>query len=134
MKRAAIDIPSELMEKLANLAAERGVDVDSLAREALEEKVGEHRPRPRSLGMGASGFTDTARRAGEERPVPKAFGEDAIHTLDAVALIEDLPERVLCRGQVGTVVEPLAPNVFEIEFTTTKAARTLFCPSKRRSS
>jgi hypothetical protein len=33
-----------------------------------------------------------------------------------VALIEDLPERGLYRGQVGTVVESLAPNVFEVEF------------------
>lgn len=36
--------------------------------------------------------------------------------LDVVALTEDLPDRNLWRGQVGTVVEDLAPNVFEIEF------------------
>lgn len=36
--------------------------------------------------------------------------------LDVVALTEDLPERSLCRGQVGTVVEELAANVFEVEF------------------
>ncbi len=40
-----------------------------------------------------------------------------IKLLDVVALIEDLPERRLRRGQVGTVVELLAPDVFEIEFT-----------------
>jgi hypothetical protein len=34
-----------------------------------------------------------------------------------VALLEDLPGRGLRRGQVGTVVEPLAPGVFEVEFT-----------------
>jgi hypothetical protein len=34
----------------------------------------------------------------------------------AVALLEDLPERGLRRGQVGTVVESLAPDVFEVEF------------------
>jgi hypothetical protein len=39
-----------------------------------------------------------------------------IHLLDVVALIEDLPERGLYRGQVGTVVESLAPGVFEVEF------------------
>ena len=33
-----------------------------------------------------------------------------------VALLEDKPERGLRRGQVGTVVEPLAPGVFEVEF------------------
>jgi hypothetical protein len=40
-----------------------------------------------------------------------------IHILDVVALTEDLPERGLRRGQVGTVVEELAPDVFEIEFS-----------------
>ena len=39
-----------------------------------------------------------------------------INLLDVVALIEDLPERRLYRGQVGTVVESLAPGVFEVEF------------------
>jgi hypothetical protein len=34
-----------------------------------------------------------------------------------VALTEDLPDRKLRRGQVGTVVENLAPSVFEVEFT-----------------
>jgi len=34
-----------------------------------------------------------------------------------VALLEDKPERGLRRGQVGTVVEPLAPGVFEVEFS-----------------
>ncbi len=40
-----------------------------------------------------------------------------IKVLDVVALTEDLPERKLRRGQVGTVVESLAPGVFEVEFT-----------------
>jgi hypothetical protein len=37
--------------------------------------------------------------------------------LDVVALLEDVPERGLRRGQVGTVVEELAPQVFEVEFS-----------------
>ena len=41
----------------------------------------------------------------------------SIKLLDVVALTEDLPERGLARGQVGTVVEPLAPDVFEVEFS-----------------
>lgn len=41
----------------------------------------------------------------------------AIHLLDVVALTEDLPPRGLYRGQVGTVVEVLAPGVFEVEFS-----------------
>lgn len=37
-------------------------------------------------------------------------------TLEVVALIDDIPEKHLRRGQVGTVVELLAPNVVEVEF------------------
>ena len=36
--------------------------------------------------------------------------------LDVVALINDVPEKALRRGQVGTIVEVLAPGVFEVEF------------------
>ena len=36
--------------------------------------------------------------------------------LDVVALTADIPERNLSRGQVGTVVEELGSDVFEIEF------------------
>jgi hypothetical protein len=39
-----------------------------------------------------------------------------IQLLDVVALTDDLPEQSLKRGQVGTVVEELAPDVFEVEF------------------
>ena len=41
----------------------------------------------------------------------------AIQLLDVVALTEDLPQRGLYRGQVGTVVELLGPDAFEVEFT-----------------
>lgn len=36
---------------------------------------------------------------------------------DVVALLEDLPDRGLVRGQVGTVVEKLGPGSFEVEFS-----------------
>ncbi len=42
---------------------------------------------------------------------------DNIQLLDVVALIADLPGNGLLRGQVGTVVETLAPGVFEVEFS-----------------
>jgi len=42
---------------------------------------------------------------------------DGVSVLDVVALTEDIAERVLVRGQVGTVVERLAPGVVEIEFS-----------------
>ena len=39
-----------------------------------------------------------------------------INLLDTVALLEDLPQRNLNRGEVGTIVELLAPDVYEVEF------------------
>ena len=39
-----------------------------------------------------------------------------IEMLSVVALLQDSPEHGLVRGQVGTVVETLAPDVYEVEF------------------
>jgi len=39
-----------------------------------------------------------------------------IKLLSTVALNEDLPGRKLKRGEVGTVVEVLAADVYEVEF------------------
>ena len=41
---------------------------------------------------------------------------DEIKLLEVVALISDLPERGLRRGQVGTVVELLSTDAYEVEF------------------
>jgi Domain of unknown function (DUF4926) len=41
---------------------------------------------------------------------------ETIKLLDPVALTADLPERGRVRGQVGTIVETLAPDVYEVEF------------------
>ena len=40
-----------------------------------------------------------------------------LELLSVVALMRDLPEAGLVRGQVGTVVEVLSPDVFEVEFS-----------------
>ncbi|HUB79696.1 MAG TPA: DUF4926 domain-containing protein [Bryobacteraceae bacterium] len=40
-----------------------------------------------------------------------------LELLSVVALMRDLPEAGLARGQVGTVVEVLGPEVFEVEFS-----------------
>jgi hypothetical protein len=40
-----------------------------------------------------------------------------IELLSVVALLNDIPDSDLLRGQVGTVVETLAPGVFEVEFS-----------------
>lgn len=41
----------------------------------------------------------------------------AIRLLDVVALVADLPEQHLARGQVGTIVECLAADLYEVEFS-----------------
>ncbi len=73
MKRTTIMAPDALLDRLLAIAAERQVPLAAVIREALEEKVENHRPKPRSLGIGASGRADTARRAGDERPVPRSW-------------------------------------------------------------
>jgi hypothetical protein len=43
-----------------------------------------------------------------------------LELLAEVALLRDVPEHGLVRGQVGTVVEILSPNAVEVEFTDDK--------------
>ncbi len=57
---------------------------------------------------------------------------NAVDILDVVALTEDLPDRDLRRGQVGTVVETLAPDVFEVEFSDDEG-RTYASPALNAS-
>jgi hypothetical protein len=40
-----------------------------------------------------------------------------IQLLSVVALLEDITDQALQRGQVGTIVERLAPGVYEVEFS-----------------
>jgi hypothetical protein len=37
--------------------------------------------------------------------------------LSVVAVLEDIPDPALHRGQVGTIVEQLGPGVYEVEFS-----------------
>ena len=73
MKRTTISLPEHILERLRRIAAEQGRSMADLVREAVEAKVEDYRPRPRSLGIGASGHRDTARRAGQERPEPRPW-------------------------------------------------------------
>lgn len=41
---------------------------------------------------------------------------------DVVAPLDDLPRERLQRGQVGTIVELLAPGVYEVEFSDDNGA------------
>lgn len=73
MDRTTFSLPDDLLRRLRLMAADRETSMATVVREALEEKVASHRPRPRSLGVGASGHADTARRTGEERPEPRPW-------------------------------------------------------------
>ena len=73
MHRTTIVTPEHLIVRLREMATERGTSMAELIREALEDKVANRRPRPRSLGLGASGHSDTAERSGEERPQPRSW-------------------------------------------------------------
>jgi hypothetical protein len=41
---------------------------------------------------------------------------EKLKVLDTVAILKDLPEKKVVFGQVGTIVEELGNNVFEVEF------------------
>jgi hypothetical protein len=43
--------------------------------------------------------------------------KSTVKLFDVVALKQKMPERELQAGQVGAVVEILAPDVYEVEFT-----------------
>ena len=73
MERTTISIPDALLQRLRVIAAERRTSIAALVREAVEEKTRSYRPRPRSLGIGASGHMDTARRTAEERAEPRPW-------------------------------------------------------------
>lgn len=53
-----------------------------------------------------------------------------IRVLDVVALTEDIADRGLLRGQVGTVVESLGPGVFEVEFVDNDGRTYAMLPLK----
>ena len=53
-----------------------------------------------------------------------------IRVLDVVALTEDISDRGLLRGQVGTVVESFGPGVFEVEFADNDGRTYAMLPLK----
>jgi hypothetical protein len=53
-----------------------------------------------------------------------------IRVLDVVALTEDISDRGLLRGQVGTVVESLGLGVFEVEFVDNDGRTYAMLPLK----
>jgi uncharacterized protein (DUF433 family) len=56
----------------------------------------------------------------EARGIIATMPRTPLKTLDVVALLVDKPEEQLVTGQVGTVVELLAPDVYVVEFLDSK--------------
>ena len=54
------------------------------------------------------------------RDISIAMPNTPLKLLDVVALLVDKPGERLVTGQVGTVVELLSPNVYEVEFLDSK--------------
>ena len=54
-----------------------------------------------------------------------------VKLLDVVALLVDKPEEGLGVGQVGTVVEVLAPDAYEVEFLDSKGKTIAVTELKR---
>ncbi len=73
MERTTLTLPPELRGRLRRLAAERGVSMATIVREAIDEKLATARPRPRSIGSGASGKADIARRSADELAEPRTW-------------------------------------------------------------
>ncbi len=73
MQKTTIVIPEYLHERLKEAAAARHESMGAVIRRAIEKEVSEVRPKPKSLGMGASGRTDISRRIGEEGFEPEPW-------------------------------------------------------------
>lgn len=56
---------------------------------------------------------------------------EEIKLLDVIALLEDVPSERLRRGEVGTVVEMLAPEVYEVEFSDDEGRTYAMLPLRR---
>lgn len=70
MDRTTITLDAGARARLRRIAADRGMSMAALIREAIDTTIEQHAPRPTSLGVGASGAADTASTAGDERPEP----------------------------------------------------------------
>lgn len=56
---------------------------------------------------------------------------EEVKLLDVVALPEDVPAERLRQGEVGTVVEVLAPEVYEVEFSDDEGRTYAMLPLRR---
>jgi hypothetical protein len=73
MRRIMIQAHEELLERARRRAAERGVSIAQIVREALEKELGTvSRPKPH-VGVVRSGAGDLSRRASEDEFEPEPW-------------------------------------------------------------
>ena len=70
MSRLIIQADDDLLERTRRRAAERGVSIAQVVRDALEVELADGRPLPRIIGKYRSGTSDSSRLASEEGYVP----------------------------------------------------------------
>ena len=92
MRCVSISLPDDLHMRLRLLAAQRGTSMASIVREALEEKTQQSRPRLSILGIADSGHADTSELAGEARAKPRSVGLGASGYSDTAERAEELWE------------------------------------------
>jgi hypothetical protein len=63
----------QVLDRLRAIAREEGVSLAEVIREALERRANEFRPRPRSLGIFASGHSMTASQEATEPAPPRTW-------------------------------------------------------------
>jgi hypothetical protein len=73
MVRTTVTTDQQTMDRLKALALDRGVSLATIVREALEDKAKEYRPKPKSIGIFASGGSDIATTEAAERVPPRSW-------------------------------------------------------------
>jgi hypothetical protein len=58
--------------------------------------------------------------------------KNKLKPFDVVALLRSIPEKKLIVGQVGTVVEILDENVYEVEFANRKGETLVTLPLRKK--
>src|SRR3972149_4704418 len=72
MDRTTLSLDVETWKRLRRIAAERGISMAALIREAIDETVERHAPVPRSLGVDPAGGGEPGRLARDVRPRSRA--------------------------------------------------------------
>ena len=73
MQRTTIMADDTTVDRLRNLARERGVSLAEVVREALEDKARSYRPKPTSLGAAQSAPARTASGRGSRPQPPRSW-------------------------------------------------------------